>query len=410
VKTGYLSDYFKSVAVKRLSAVEVDTSVSNQHEFNGVQDLKQLFGKERQTLPARYVYLGKDEDHYSVVSGFVTWYDARERHPVRSEYRLYFPANTVTQSAAEGDLLVISRRNDDEVIVIVAQAKTTYENQILWLFGISSVTSSFQAGQVTGTDNRELEYAARLILELLEIEVEIADIDWLDRILEKYGEEFPSTKEFSGFARETCTDTDSVSQPDQVLTHWLEHEEMLFRTLEKHIVEKKLKDGFECVDEFIRYSLHIQNRRKSRAGHALENHLESIFRTNRIRYSRGAVTENKSRPDFLFPGISFYNDDSFPAGKLTMLGVKSTCKDRWRQVLSEARRIQSKNLLTLEPGISIAQTDEMKFHSLQLVVPIRLHGTFDQEQQKWLWSLKHFIDEVKTRQHDLPLMSIEHDQ
>ena len=42
-----------------------------------------------------------------------------------------------------------------------------------------------------------------------------------------------------------------------------------------------------------------------------------------------------------------------------MLAVKSTCKDRWRQILAEADRLPVKHLLTLEPGISVAQTDEM---------------------------------------------------
>lgn len=46
----------------------------------------------------------------------------------------------------------------------------------------------------------------------------------------------------------------------------------------------------------------------------------------------------------------------------TMLGVKSTCKDRWRQVLSEAKRIDNKHLATLEPGISENQTAEMQAH------------------------------------------------
>ncbi len=52
-----------------------------------------------------------------------------------------------------------------------------------------------------------------------------------------------------------------------------------------------------------------------------------------------------------------------------MLGVKSTCKDRWRQVLSEAARIPDKCLLTVEPGISENQTNEMQANRLQLVLP-----------------------------------------
>lgn len=82
-----------------------------------------------------------------------------------------------------------------------------------------------------------------------------------------------------------------------------------------------------------------------------------------------------------------------------MLGAKSTCKDRWRQVLSEAARIEDKHLLTLEPGISENQTDEMRTKRLQLVLPSRLHGTYRPAQQGWLMSLTGFLDLVQNRQN-----------
>jgi hypothetical protein len=103
----------------------------------------------------------------------------------------------------------------------------------------------------------------------------------------------------------------------------------------------------------------VQNRRKSRVGLALENHLELLFVGNGLRYVRTAVSENKAKPDFLFPGVTEYLDPAYDSLKLTMLGVKSTCKDRWRQVLAEADRIDDKHLLTLEAAISTHQTDEM---------------------------------------------------
>ena len=81
-----------------------------------------------------------------------------------------------------------------------------------------------------------------------------------------------------------------------------------------------------------------------------------------------------------------------------MLGVKSTCKDRWRQVLAEAARIEQKHLLTLEPGISRNQTSEMEAQLLRLVVPTDLHPTFDKAQQSWLMSIRDFIILVKSRQ------------
>jgi len=81
-----------------------------------------------------------------------------------------------------------------------------------------------------------------------------------------------------------------------------------------------------------------------------------------------------------------------------MLGVKSTCKDRWRQVLSEADRIETKHVLTLESAISTSQTDEMIQRSVQLVVPQRIIETYKPEQKNWLFTVNDFIGLVKQRQ------------
>jgi hypothetical protein len=88
----------------------------------------------------------------------------------------------------------------------------------------------------------------------------------------------------------------------------------------------------------------------------------------------------------------------FPPGRLTLLGAKSSCKDRWRQVLSEAARIPEKHLLTLEPGISVNQTDEMKQERLQLVLPKSIHETYQASQRNWLMSVSGFIDLALSRQ------------
>ena len=81
-----------------------------------------------------------------------------------------------------------------------------------------------------------------------------------------------------------------------------------------------------------------------------------------------------------------------------MLGVKSTCKDRWRQVLSEADRIRDKHLLTFEAAISANQTREMKYNHLQLVVPETIHNTYTERQQEWLMNVTEFIEMLQFRQ------------
>src|SRR3712207_1823903 len=104
---GHLSEYFTGVAAKRLRAVEADVLRSNQHEFNGVDALKRIFGQAtgKKTFSARFVYLTDASDEPVSADGFLTWYDAREKHPSRSEHRLYFPSTAVSERSAEGDIL-----------------------------------------------------------------------------------------------------------------------------------------------------------------------------------------------------------------------------------------------------------------------------------------------------------------
>ena len=76
---GHLSNYFKGVGAKRLSAVEADPGTSNQHEFNGVAALKSIFGlSERRQVLTRFIYLGETEEDFLSETGRLTWYDARE--------------------------------------------------------------------------------------------------------------------------------------------------------------------------------------------------------------------------------------------------------------------------------------------------------------------------------------------
>lgn len=79
MKAGHLAEYFTGVAVKRLSAVEADITSSNQHEFNGVDDLKSIFGEAhgKQRFLARFIYLNDHDDEPVTADGFLTWYDAR---------------------------------------------------------------------------------------------------------------------------------------------------------------------------------------------------------------------------------------------------------------------------------------------------------------------------------------------
>lgn len=398
MKRGYLSEYFTGVASKVLSAVEADTATSNQHEYNGVAPLKNILGTAKQTFSAQFIYLNDGDDEPVTDTGFLTWYDAREAHPTRTEYRMYFPTTAVSVCAAAGDELFIGLRPDNTVLVIIAEGGSTICSQLRWLFGLEE-SERFSVRANLDSEQDRLAFASRLVLEQLGITVEESEDTFLDALIQRFGTQFPTTREFSAYARATLADVHQGDNPDIVLMKWMEREEILYRTFEKYLVSERLTQGFENdVDGFFRFSLSAQNRRKSRAGQALENHVEQLLIARNIRYDRTKVTENKSKPDFIFPSIEAYHDTAFNTELLTMLGVKSTCKDRWRQVLSEADRVTDKHLLTFEAAISINQTTEMKAHSLQLVVPEGIHGTYSDEQQKWLMNVTDFMEMLLFRQ------------
>lgn len=403
-KKGLLSDYFAGVAAKTLSAVETDTGASNQHEFNGVGELKKLLGDAQPVkFPTTFIWLGEEQEAISV-NGEVTWYDSRANHPTRSEYRLYFPTTPVSELARAGDTLFVAKLAGGALLAVITPAGSTTQSQLAWLFGLQEQSpSKFEVLEIEGSNDPALDFAARYILDELGIEAEEPKADEIDALIDPFGLVFPPTKKISEIARGSLRDVKSLDDPDAALMAWMEREEAIFRRLERRIVAEKIHTGFvdngaADVDGFILFSLGVQNRRKSRAGRALEHHLSEVFDDYKLKYERGAVTENRNKPDFLFPGGAEYRDEKFPEEKLLLLGAKSTLKDRWRQVLAEANRIRDKHLFTLEPRISENQTDQMKASNLTLVLPKKLHETFRPSQQPSLLTLSDFIALVRERQ------------
>lgn len=221
-------------------------------------------------------------------------------------------------------------------------------------------------------------------------------------------DDFPTTLQMSSLAQlnfnkaHSISKSDFIKSPDSLLLSWLDAEYRLFRLIEEKIYSGKLKNAFESVDEFVRIANEVLNRRKSRAGKSLEHHLSELFSKNDLVFEEQALTEGKKRPDFLFPNSSCYHNFEFPAKDLVVLGAKTTCKDRWRQVLSEADRVEEKYLFTLQQGISLSQLKEMSDAKLTLIVPKPYIQSFPKAYQNQLKDLSEFIGIVKRRQDNIP--------
>ena len=364
-----LRSYFSGVAAKYLSAVDATPSKSNQHEIGSNKFTAILGdpGKSKVVFEATFLYFNPDTDEPESCTDRVTWYDTRVEQPHRSaEYRLYYRRNAITELLRMGDFCLIGMQPSGTLLIAIARPNSSDEYRLRHLFGMQQPLDRWLVDSFI--KESRINLATRQILEALGVEFDQDLTLDVDQLLTKFNKTFPTTKVFSKYARDTLPNpVSAIDDPDSALESWMEHEEILFRALERSIVKEKLVTGFAEVDDFISFSLSVQNRRKSRVGHALENHLSAVFDANAIRYERGARTENNSRPDFLFPGSQEYHDAEIGSPPLRMLGAKTTCKDRWRQVLTEAAKIPDKHLFTLETAISQNQLQEMHVSSLVLV-------------------------------------------
>jgi len=410
INSGYLSDYFTGVGTKRLTRVDA-TANSNQHEIgdaNRGETLMRVLGeeprKQNNRFEARYIWLHSEQETITA-NGYLSWYDTRENQPHRAaEWRLYYQTNAVTELMDEGDTLFVARQLDGVVLFIVVPRESDLTAQVSWLFGFRQQPDlAFETREFSEDNDSGLDFISRFILDEIGIEFEDPNANSIDTIIERFGTTFPKTSEFSDLARLTLPEIDARDDPDVALIAWLNHEEAMFRRLEKRVVAQRIESGFlddgeADVDGFIQFSLSVQNRRKSRMGHSFQNHLKAVFDAFDIKHDTQVKTENGKTPDFIFPGREAYFDSAFPIPSLTMLAAKSSCKDRWPQILPEAARIPQKHLVTLEPGISVNQTDAMKAENVQLVVPASIGNSYTDDQKAWLWSVADFLTIVAARQ------------
>jgi len=181
------------------------------------------------------------------------------------------------------------------------------------------------------------------------------------------------------------------------------------RRLEEAIELPAIRAGFTTLDGFISRAQTVLQRRKARPGRSLELHTREILIEEQFRegtdFQHGPQSEPGECPDFLFPSQEAYRDPSFPASRLRLLATKTTCRDRWRQVINKADRIPVKHLLTLQEGVSEAQFREMTRARVQLVVPEPLIAKFPSSIRADLQTLESFMGDGRKTMTPFPRRS-----
>lgn len=305
----------------------------------------------------------------------------------RNEYRLtrfgrnfpFFEDDNI------GDLLILTKLSSDQ-----------YEGYILQ--SDEDIDDFFAAFNISSSDTNGI------IPKQFEITAENKLTTCFESFILSLKTDFPNTIDLSNNAR-VCynasygiTENHVLKNPDNELLQWIKAEFQLFKAIEENRYEHLIQSKFSSVEDLIITANSILNRRKSRAGKSLENHLSEIFNIHKLSYSSQMVTEGNKKPDFLFPAQA-YHDNTIDRKKLIMLASKTTCKDRWRQILTEANKIEAKHLFTLQQGISENQLKEMYKEKVTLVVPDKYINFFPNSFKEKIMTLRSFIKVVERTQN-----------
>lgn len=210
----------------------------------------------------------------------------------------------------------------------------------------------------------------------------------------------PTVSEFSDYTRETlihCIQNYQTKMCDDKLLLLIENEYRLYKIAERKVKQAEINRLFRDIDDFLRTANSILQSRKSRAGKSFENQVTSLLEENGVIFVKQPTVDN-TRPDIIIPSVEAYYDDAFPIERKFAIGLKRTCKDRWRQVLQEAPRIPIKHLITMQNGISAMQLNEMNNSRVKLIVPRYLHNSYPPNRPMVLITLDEFIRIIRNAQ------------
>ncbi|WP_321288173.1 type II restriction endonuclease [uncultured Sunxiuqinia sp.] len=304
----------------------------------------------------------------------------------RNEYRLtrFGKGFPFLSDDNVGDLLVLAKKDEKYYHGFVLKTDNDIE-EFFNAFGISSTeTNGLIPKTSTNTDEQRLLILFHEFITNLKVD-------------------FPPTVELAIGARNIFLKAfkhsrmDILKKPDNEMLSWLATEFELFKAIENDRYGEIIRTPFPTVNDLIVAANTILNRRKSRAGKSLEHHLSEVFDAWSISYSSQPRTEQNKKPDFIFPNIETYYREPAGSKNLIFLGAKTTCKDRWRQIVNEADKIPQKHLFTLQQGISANQLKEMRTHGVTLVVPSPYLKNFPKELRHEIWTLGKFLEFAKEK-------------
>lgn len=159
-----------------------------------------------------------------------------------------------------------------------------------------------------------------------------------------------------------------------------------------------------CIDRFehlYAVCLSASQARRSRAGSSFEYHLGEMFKTGGIPFEPQKILDG-TKPDNVLPSRDIYADKSRRSELALIVTLKTSLRERWKQVLKEGTRCPI-YLATLDPDLSSQTLDKLAAEQITLVVPERLRdlpgAAYDDRPA--VISFRTFFDRLKAERADL---------
>lgn len=166
-----LSNY-NAIAVKTMKKTDtIRPDVKHTLEITGTKGLESVLGKEKKEFETLYVYIGKKTiEEYSTAKWY---YYYQKSWNGRGRGKLHYKRNDIMKSAAVGDLLVVARKPNNELLMLVIKDGNSAKDDVLAHIGMRETErkdepadkSSFWSklwgsSQETKTEEYDIESAA----------------------------------------------------------------------------------------------------------------------------------------------------------------------------------------------------------------------------------------------------------
>jgi endonuclease YncB( thermonuclease family) len=110
---------FKDVSTKVLTKTDTTIKSGRAREITGTKELETLFGEKTNEYTANYVYIA---DKKTENAGRAKWYFYyQDSWGDRGRGKLNYDKNEIMHAAEEGDLLVVGKRSDKEIDIVIIQ-------------------------------------------------------------------------------------------------------------------------------------------------------------------------------------------------------------------------------------------------------------------------------------------------